>query len=282
MCKPSPGAGNAIVAEGAETLAEPLTHLGGTLTELVLCYNSVGDDGALSLARVLPRLGRLEKLTLVWNLIRSDGCAAIADALQDSSWGAGQGGREPVSDSGTRAEAGSAGAGGAPLEGAPTECAAGGLRQTGRRPQPTADDEQRLSPDSGAEAERPASMSRLRELALSWNRIGPEGAASLAPALRRHPGLTSLGLQACGLGPEGMRALSGSLRELTRLETLDVARNAFEDAGGAALARVLESLPAIRSVDARSNGLGRAARRAIQSAVCPRRRAGVQVERSGP
>jgi hypothetical protein len=61
------------------------------------------------------------------------------------------------------------------------------------------------------------------------NDLGPEGAASLAPALEKMPQLTSLHLGETSMvifnriGPEGAASLAPALEKMTQLTSLDLA-----------------------------------------------------------
>jgi hypothetical protein len=85
-------------------------------------------------------------------------------------------------------------------------------------------------------------MPALRSLDLSWNGIGPKGAAILADEM---PGVEFLGLAHDLLGDEGAIAIAKT--PFPRLRTLDLTGNEIGDKGGRALARSphLEKLAAL-------------------------------------
>ena len=57
---------------------------------------------------------------------------------------------------------------------------------------------------------------------LSWNLIGSEGAAALAPALTANGGLTMLLLARNDLGEEGTKAICEALEQNKTLKELDI------------------------------------------------------------
>ena len=107
----------------------------------------------------------------------------------------------------------------------------------------------------------------LRELRLEGNAIGPDGAASLARALRRNARLETLTLALNPIGPEGARALAHALRHNRALAVLDLADCAIGDAGAAALGAALRANTALRELRLQGNGIGPAGARALADAL---------------
>ena len=74
-------------------------------------------------------------------------------------------------------------------------------------------------------------FSRIETLNLGWNRIGHEGAKSLASGLNHMTSLQNLCLDATAIGPSGLQSMTRTLRELSNLQTLSLARCALGDEG---------------------------------------------------
>jgi hypothetical protein len=72
--------GNKLRAEEAGIFARVLLA-NQNLKSLTLCFNNIGDAGALELAAALRQNNTLELLDLMSNKIGSDGASALADAL---------------------------------------------------------------------------------------------------------------------------------------------------------------------------------------------------------
>jgi uncharacterized protein (TIGR02996 family) len=86
---------------------------------------------------------------------------------------------------------------------------------------------------------------RVRELDLSFNRLGDQGVEALAcnPSLSH---LTKLNLKECGFADVGARALAGST-QLANLTALDLESNRITDDGALVLA-ASQSLPALQEL----------------------------------
>ena len=93
----------------------------------------------------------------------------------------------------------------------------------------------------------------LQTLRLPETNIGPEGAASLAPALMALTGLRTLDLNGNALGPAGASSLALSLMMLT---DLDLGGNALGSEGAAFLAPFLMALTGLSKVKLGYNDLG--------------------------
>ncbi|XVQ08378.1 gala protein [Spirillospora sp. CA-255316] len=248
---------------------------------VLLGTNAMGDEGARSVAAALRPGHGLETLYLGCNRIRPEGVAALAESLaEDETVHAVWLKRNPVGDEGARALA-------AMLRRNRTvrtlDLVNTGLRADGLRalldalldrPRPL---ERLFLGGNGlsmAEADLLAALIRdagVRELYLSANHLGDEGAAVLAGAAMEAGGASRpvrLGLGGNGIGPEGARALAESLEAI---ESLDLARppseralgappNVTGDEGAAVLAAALPGSP-LRRLDLRRTGItGRGAK----------------------
>ncbi|CAK0906553.1 unnamed protein product, partial [Prorocentrum cordatum] len=117
-----------------------------------------------------------------------------------------------------------------------------------------------------AEALRaPGALPRLQRLYLFDNRVGDEGAAALAEALRAPgalPSLQALGLDGNRVGDEGAAALAEALRApgaLPSLQALGLDGNRAGDEGAAALAEALRApgaLPRLQVLGLAGNRVG--------------------------
>jgi uncharacterized protein (TIGR02996 family) len=101
---------------------------------------------------------------------------------------------------------------------------------------------------------------KLRQLDLSDNRLGPEGAAALADS--NLAALTELSLRGNAIASEGAAALAASTR-LTGLASLDLAANRITNEGGLALAHST-GFASLTSLDLRDNKLERKATAALR------------------
>ena len=84
-------------------------------------------------------------------------------------------------------------------------------------------------------------FSRLQNLNLGCNGIGPDGFETLALQLCHLPHLESLDLHGNGIADKGCVALSSSLCALKFLRVLDLSANRIENAGAAALGVLFQS-----------------------------------------
>jgi hypothetical protein len=184
------------------------------LRVLRLRLNSVGDAGAASLARLTPQLTRLH---LGFNDIGDVGATALALALTGSA-------QTPSTLRELDLRHCAVGAAGAAALARASCCA---------------------SPPGGAP---------LTRLVLLHNRIGAEGAAQLAAALRRGCALTHLELGHNGLGRRGVAALARS--GLGRLRSLGLAHNSCCAVGARELARALAHNTSLTRLDIGRNALG--------------------------
>ncbi len=250
---------------------------------LLLGTNSVGDEGALTVARSLADGHGLHTLYLGCNRIGPKGVTALAGALAaDGTVRALWLKRNPVGDDGIAALAAMLRRNTAlrTLDLVNTGLTPGGLRVlldalTGR-PRPL---ERLFLGGNGLTADAAGLLAALvreagvRELYLPANHLGDEGAAVLAAAADSARPIR-LGLGGNGIGPAGARALAGAL---TGIEALDLGRppserslgapaNATGDEGAHALAGALAGSP-LRRLDLRHTGITGRGAKALLAAV---------------
>ncbi|ROJ33222.1 NACHT, LRR and PYD domains-containing protein 3 [Anabarilius grahami] len=197
-----------VTAEGCAALASALRS-NSHLRELDLTENKIGDGGLTLLSDGLkdPHC-KLEKLTL-WNCnITDEGCAALASALRSNSHlreldltenKLGDGGLTLLSD---------------------------GLKD------PHSKLEKLKLYDCGVTAEGGAALatilrsnSHLRELDLTWNKIGGGGLILLSDGLDPHCNLEKLRLRYCNITAVGCATLALALRSNSHLQELDLSGN---------------------------------------------------------
>ncbi|MCB5182215.1 gala protein [Streptomyces antimicrobicus] len=256
---------------------------------LLLGTNSIGDEGARTLARALaeaPGHG-VRTLYLGCNRIGPDGVAALAEALSaDTGVRALWLKRNPVSEAGAGAGTGAAGhlarllrrnTALRTLDLVNTGTGLAGLRglldALLDRPAPL---ERLFLGGNGLGADAAPLLAALirdagvRELYLPANHLGDEGAAVLAAAAATAgPGSpVRLGLGGNGIGPHGARALADALGGIEALDlgrplserSLGAPPNATGDSGARALAAALPGSP-LRRLELRHTGLtGRGAK----------------------
>ncbi|XP_078682079.1 NLR family CARD domain-containing protein 4-like [Branchiostoma floridae x Branchiostoma belcheri] len=88
----------------------------------------------------------------------------------------------------------------------------------------------------------------LRELDISYNKIGDTGLESLTTVLHTFTAMQVLGLRETGISPTGMRTLVPALCKLTRLIKLDIGNNAIGDPGLECLTAILHHLTAMKGL----------------------------------
>ncbi|XP_048011232.1 NACHT, LRR and PYD domains-containing protein 3-like isoform X1 [Megalobrama amblycephala] len=197
-----------VTAEGCAALASALRS-NSHLRELDLTENKIGDGGLTLLSDGLkdPHC-KLEKLTL-WNCnITDEGCAALASALRSNSHL-----RE------------------LDLTENKLGCRGLTLLSDGLK-DPHSKLEKLKLYDCGITAEGGAALattlrsnSHLRELDLTWNKIGGGGLILLSDGLDPHCKLEKLMLRYCNITTVGCAALASALRSNSHLRELDLSGN---------------------------------------------------------
>ena len=107
----------------------------------------------------------------------------------------------------------------------------------------------------------------LTDLNLRLNNIGDKGAAALGKALEVNGVLTNLDLWNNNIGDEGAKALASALRVNAVLKTLDLYANNIRVEGAAAIAQALRGNGVLKSIDLSWNNLGDQGKNAIQDAA---------------
>ena len=107
----------------------------------------------------------------------------------------------------------------------------------------------------------------LTDLNLRLNNIGDKGAAALGKALEVNGVLTNLDLWNNNIGDEGATALASALRVNAVLKTLDLYANNIRVEGAAAIAQALRGNGVLKSIDLSWNNLGDQGKNAIQDAA---------------
>ncbi|KAK9809979.1 hypothetical protein WJX72_002913 [[Myrmecia] bisecta] len=95
---------------------------------------------------------------------------------------------------------------------------------------------------------------RLQILHMAMTQIGNPGIASLASVLADATGLNHLDVSECGIGPDGAKALGAEL-PASKLQTLILAGNALADHGADFLGRALAQCRGLAVLDVSSNGI---------------------------
>ena len=109
--------------------------------------------------------------------------------------------------------------------------------------------------------------STLRELYLSNNFIGPDGARHVAKVLENTKYITEIWLSGNGIFPSGAQALGKALREKRYLEVLALRKNDLGIEGLSELESVLQSSKTIRELDLGCNAIGDEGVRIVTSAL---------------
>lgn len=290
LCKQGLGTAGAARVLPAAAASPHAAHL-------LLGTNAIGDEGARTVAGSLAAGHGLRTLYLGCNRIGPDGAAALAEALAADDTVRGLWlKRNPVGDEGVRALAAMLRANSTlrTLDLVNTGIGAGGLRALldalTDRPHPL---ERLFLGGNGLTPEVAPLLAALvreagvRELYLSANHLGDEGAALLASAADDPARPVSLGLGGNGVGPAGARALAEALGGI---EALDLGRapseralaapaNTTGDAAAHALAAALPGSP-LRRLELRHTGLtGRGAKTLLAAA---RQRSALEYVGLGP
>lgn len=96
----------------------------------------------------------------------------------------------------------------------------------------------------------------LRELDLSYNNLGPEGADALSPALERMSNLQKLGLEAVRLESNGMLMICSGVVGLRQLNELYLGKNNIGDTGIRGLANIFPYLTNLTVLKINDNEIG--------------------------
>ena len=107
-----------------------------------------------------------------------------------------------------------------------------------------------------AAAEVKPIVSGIRELDITDNKIGPDGATALAMALAANEHLTELTLTGNSIGPEGGAAVADALRTNSCITKLSLCRCSLGAHGATALATDLSHDPHLKRINISSNGIG--------------------------
>jgi len=108
------------------------------------------------------------------------------------------------------------------------------------------------------------------QLNLSENKLGPEGATALAPAIGVCGSLTKILVGVNKLGDEGAIVLCDALREskVTKVEELDLGGNDIGPEGAKAVAAMAAAMPSLTSLDVRYNlRMGEEGKAALRGAI---------------
>lgn len=109
---------------------------------------------------------------------------------------------------------------------------------------------------SGLESFAKAELKELKYIDLSFNKIEPKGATSLAEVLHLNKSLTHLDLTCNGIGPEGATSLAEVLGELKVLTFFDVSSNMIQEEGASSIAEALGQSDALVDLDLGDNNIG--------------------------
>jgi Ran GTPase-activating protein (RanGAP) involved in mRNA processing and transport len=224
---------------GCAALDELLAGAALPLRRLVLVNNMSGDEGAVSIARVLARCPALEEFRMVSSRVGAEGGRALVAALAGLRGGALR--ALDLHDNPLTEEVAEEVA---PLLAAHPQIRALVLTDT-------------CLGDAGvaavAAALRGGAAPALERLELALNEVAPAGAAALAAALAGRPALRALVLRENELECAGAVALAAALRTLPALEALDLSANQLRRRGALAVARAVAALPALASLELDDN-----------------------------
>ena len=206
-----------------------------TVTNLKLRCNSIGDEGANSLAQALRVNTSLSSLDVSHNLIGAEGANSLAQALSvnvalsclDMSFNS-------VGDNGANSLAQ------ALIVNIFLSSLALRFNFIGAE-------------GANSLAQALIENSSLSSLDMSFNSVGDNGANSLAQALRVNTSLSSLDLRYNSIGNEGTNSLTQALRDFsgTSLSSLDLCGNFIGDKGANSLATAVKVNTSLCSLDFR-------------------------------
>ena len=228
---------NSIGDEGANSLAQAL-RVNNSLSSLVVSKNSVGDEGANSIAQSLRDNTSLSSLVLQSNFIGNEGADSLAQAL-----------RVNATISSLDLSRNSVGAKGA-------NSLAQSLKENSSLSSLVL--QSNFIGNEGADSLAQALRvnASISSLDLSRNSVGAKGANSLAQALKLNTSLSSLDLSYNLLGAEGAKSLSQALRVNTYLSSLNLYYNSVGNEGANSLAEALRVNTSLSSLDVSENSVG--------------------------
>ncbi|KAL0238597.1 hypothetical protein GEMRC1_013070 [Eukaryota sp. GEM-RC1] len=194
----------------------------GSVTELDLQENSIGNEGAIALAEALKVNSTVTQINLVVNSIGTEGAIALADALK-------------VNSTVTRIDLGSNSIG---TEGAIALAEALKVNSTVTR----IDLGENSIGTKGAIALADALKvnSSVTEIGLRENSIGNEGAIALADALKVNCTVIRISLWENSIGNEGAIALADALKVNSTVTEINLGFNSIGTEGAIALADALK------------------------------------------
>jgi len=230
---------------------------GGSVRKLDLSYNDLGPAGATRIAEVLRTDRGIATLDLGYNDICDAGVTAVAEALRDHNdsctavnlYG------NRIKGPGVEALVEALGAERCAVRELDISCNGMGVGAAG-------------AAHIAAALARGAGRNRLEVLYVYGNRLGAEGAALLAGALRANSALRELDVSDNGVGAAGATELASALRANASLQKLNLGFNAIGPEGAAALEEaVREANFELREVGGlgNGNGVGEAGREAIEA-----------------
>lgn len=103
----------------------------------------------------------------------------------------------------------------------------------------------------------------LERVIVDENRIGTEGAAAIANALRSNTSLESLSLRNNEIGSQGAAALSDALQHNSTLRRLDLSCNLIRNTGVIKIAKALSKNSTLKSLDVHDNEIDDGGGRAL-------------------
>jgi hypothetical protein len=230
------------------------------LQALSLNQNALRCGGLTSLAAALAEAPALAELSLNQNSLADAGVIALAAALS--------GGPPPRGGGGAGGGGGGADAPLAPhaFFAAPLSPFSSPLRVLTLR--------HNTIGDAGASALAPLCARFLEALDLQDNRVGADGCAALAAALRTHAcTLRHLDLRRNRGGAAGAASLAGALITNASLTSLSLAHNEIGDDGAASLTACFAHNAALKKLSVVGNGISKEADAALEGARRARKRA---------
>ena len=235
--------GNGMAAEHCNELVKLLGKIQGPLLKLILEENLIGDDGLKCMADLLLR--KSKKVNLRSNLLTSEGCVNLAQAMTASRWRSCikvlDLSENAIGDDGARAIGKALANNSHPVSELLLDCCL--LTDVG-----IAGLMKGLSSDG----------SKISCLSLAQNRIGVKGAQHIAEMLVSNKNLKSLELASCHIPDEAVATLALALSRgnNTSLQKLSLGFNAFGDEGVTALGEMLSNDSRLEQLEVQFNEFG--------------------------